>query len=270
MSLIIASINSGSNGNCYYIGNQTDAIFIDAGISCREIEKRMARLNLDINKIRAIIVSHEHTDHIKGIPVLSKKYNLPVYISEKTLHKSGMKLNRSISFLSNEQLSIASLEVHPFSKLHDAIDPFSFNISFEGIIVGVFTDLGTVCPNLIHHFKQCHAAFLEANYDDEMLEKGNYPYHLKRRITDGHGHLSNHKAFKLYKEHKAPYLQLLLLAHLSKENNNPYLAKSLFDTLGNATEIVVASRNEESAVYEILPCLHKSLKRSTSYQLSLF
>lgn len=270
MSLIIASINSGSNGNCYYIGNQYDAVFIDAGISCREIEKRMLRLNLDIKKIRAIVVSHEHSDHIKGVPVLSKKYNLPVYISEKTLNSSRMILPNSISFLNNQQLTIESLTIHPFSKLHDAADPFSFTISFEELTVGVFTDIGTVCSSLVNHFKRCHAAFLEANYDEEMLEHGRYPYFLKNRIRNGKGHLSNDKAFNLFKEHKASFLQLLLLSHLSKDNNDPIKAKSLFDSTASTTEIVVASRNEESRAYEINAAISKSLPMQHSYQLSLF
>jgi len=275
MSLTIASINSGSNGNCYYIGNGEDAVFIDAGISCREIEKRMARLGLDIQKIKAVFVSHEHADHIRGIPVLSKKYGLPVYISPATLQNSRMDLQDVISFAANETIKIGELEIFTFSKFHDAADPYSFNVHSGGITIGIFTDIGTVCNNLITHFKQCHAVFLEANYDDELLENGNYPFHLKKRIKSGWGHLSNAEALDLFKEHKAEYLQLVLLSHLSKDNNNPELVKGLFERCSANTEIAIASRYSESMVYEIklsenaeLFC-NKMIKKQ-GQQLSLF
>jgi phosphoribosyl 1,2-cyclic phosphodiesterase len=117
--------------------------------------------------------------------------------------------------------------------------------------VGVFTDLGIACKNLIHHFGQCHAAFLEANYDDDMLEKGGYPYHLKRRIRGGNGHLSNKQAVDLFLAHKAPYLGHLILSHLSKNNNDPSLVQQLFDACCGDTQIIVASRFVESAIFQI-------------------
>src|ERR1700722_12880885 len=191
MSLFIASLNSGSNGNCYYIGNSHDAVLIDAGISCRETEKRMLRLGLSMRKVRAIFVSHEHSDHINGIPVLAKKYQLPVYITPATLTSGGIVVDEYLfrPFAVSQTVSIGELQVTAFPKNHDAADPCSFMVSCNDIRVGIFTDIGIVCQNVISHFSQCHAAFLEANYDDEMLDKGGYPYHLKRRIRGGNGHL---------------------------------------------------------------------------------
>jgi phosphoribosyl 1,2-cyclic phosphodiesterase len=253
MSLFIASLNSGSNGNCYYIGNSHEAVLIDAGISCRETERRMHRLGLSIKKVKAIFVSHEHSDHISGIPVLAKKHQLPVYITPATLKSGGLALDENWirPFAVDHTVPVGNLLVTAFPKNHDASDPCSFTVSFNDIRVGVFTDIGMACQNVTEHFSKCHAAFLEANYDDEMLDKGGYPYHLKRRIRGGNGHLSNKQAAELFTAHKAPYLSHLLLSHLSKNNNDPTLVQQLFDTCCGNTPILVASRFVESAVFQI-------------------
>ncbi len=253
MSLFITSLNSGSNGNCYYIGNEHEAVLVDVGISCRETEKRMNRLGLSIQKVKAIFISHEHSDHISGVPVLAKKYNIPVYVTPKTL--LYLRVNpidhQVIHFIANQPVTIGELVVTAFPKFHDAIEPHSFVISCRDVTVGVFTDIGAACENLIAHFGKCHAAFLEANYDDEMLDNGGYPYHLKRRIRGGHGHLSNKQALELFLAHKPLYMSHLLLAHLSKNNNDPQLVYDLFKSNANGTEVIVASRYEETPVYHI-------------------
>lgn len=253
MSLFIASLNSGSNGNCYYIGNETEAILVDAGIPCSEIERRMQRLGLNMQNVKAIFVSHEHTDHISGVRVLSKKYKLPVYITLVTQRFGKLKLEKNLArtFTSLEQIVIGNLSITAFPKFHDAADPYSFIISCNQIKVGVFTDIGTPCENLIHHFKQCHAAFLEANYDDTMLEKGSYPYFLKSRIRGGKGHLSNKQALELFIAHKPSFMSHLLLSHLSKNNNCPDLVKQLFDQYAGNIKMIIASRYEETAVFHI-------------------
>jgi len=253
MSLFIASLNSGSNGNCYYIGNERGAVLVDAGISCRETEKRMKRLGLSMHKVKAIFISHEHSDHIRGVTVLAKKYSLPVYITPLTHTHSGLSLEDHLvfSFTAHQTITIGDLHITAFPKLHDAADPHSFMITCGDIKVGVFTDIGDICENLTFHFKQCHAAFLETNYDDELLENGNYPYHLKRRIRGGKGHLSNTQALALFINHKAPWLTHLFLSHLSKDNNNPQLVYNLFNAHANATEVIVAPRFEETRVYAI-------------------
>jgi phosphoribosyl 1,2-cyclic phosphodiesterase len=253
MSLFITSLNSGSNGNCYYVGNDTEAILIDAGISCSEIEKRMKRLGLNIQKIKAVFVSHEHTDHVSGLPVFSKKYQLPVYVTHATQRFGKMKLEKHLvtSFSALEPVSIGSLSVTGFQKYHDAADPYSFIIGCNKIKVGVFTDSGIACENLIHYFKQCNAAFLESNYDEDMLEKGGYPYFLKSRIRGVKGHLSNMQALKLFTEHKPRFMSHLLLSHLSKNNNCPKLVEKLFTEHADGVKIILASRYEETAVYHI-------------------
>ena len=253
MSLFITSLNSGSNGNCYYIGNKTEAILVDAGISCSEVEKRMTRLGLNIQKVKAVFVSHEHTDHISGLQVLSKKYQLPVYITLATQRFGRLKLEKHLvtSFAAHETIVIGNLSITAFPKFHDAADPFSFVVCCNKIKVGVFTDIGTPCENLIHHFKQCHAAFLEANYDDEMLDKGSYPFFLKNRIRGEKGHLSNKQALELFTTHKSSFMSHLLLAHLSKNNNSPELVEQIFNENAHGVKMIVASRYEETAVFHI-------------------
>jgi phosphoribosyl 1,2-cyclic phosphodiesterase len=253
MSLFVASLNSGSNGNCYYVGNEHEAILVDAGISCRETETRMARLGLSMRKVKAIFISHEHSDHIRGVTVLAKKYQIPVYITPLTMHHGGLRIDNDLvsAFFADRPITIGGLLITAFSKLHDAAHPHSFTIACGDIKVGVFTDLGAVCENLVLHFRQCHAAFLEANYDDELLENGRYPYHLKRRIRGGMGHLSNKQALALFMDHKPAYMSHLFLSHLSKDNNDPALVYNLFNTHARGTEIIVASRYQETPVYYI-------------------
>ncbi|MEP7255709.1 MAG: MBL fold metallo-hydrolase [Ferruginibacter sp.] len=252
MSLYITSLNSGSNGNCYYVGNSTDAVLIDVGISCRETEKRMKKLGLSIKTVKAIFVSHEHGDHIKGVSTLANKYSLPVYITADTA-KHGPILIRHLSktFTADEPVSIGELMITPFTKQHDASDPHSFIISYKKITVGVFTDIGIACEPVIRYFRQCHAAFLETNYDEVMLENGRYPLHLKNRIRGGQGHLSNRQALELFTAHRSPSLSHLFLSHLSKENNSPELAAQLFAKHAGDTNIIVASRYEATDIYTI-------------------
>jgi phosphoribosyl 1,2-cyclic phosphodiesterase len=254
MPVFIASLNSGSNGNCYYIGNEGEAVLVDAGISCRETEKRMARLGLSIQKVKAVFISHEHSDHIRGLAVLAKKYRLPVYITDGTVHHCG-DVPKELCFTLKSYLpvQIGSLQITAFPKHHDAVEPHSFMISNAETRIGVFTDIGATCEHLIRHFSQCHAAFLEANYDEEMLEQGRYPYYLKRRIRGGKGHLSNRQALELFINHKPEYMSHVLLAHLSKDNNNPDLAQQLFTEHAGDTNVIVASRYGESEVYCIDP-----------------
>ncbi len=278
MSLFISSINSGSNGNCYYVGNQHEAVLIDAGISCRETEIRMERSGLSMNKVKAVFISHEHTDHTRGVEVISRKYKIPVYLTEATHSKSRLRIGKDMLryFNARVPVQVGGLSVIAFSKMHDACDPHSFIVSGNGITVGVFTDMGSVCDNLIHHFKQCNAAFLEANYDEEMLENGSYPFYLKKRIRSDEGHLSNIQSLDLFINHRSEFMSHLLLSHLSQQNNDPKLVENLFASLAGSTRITIASRYRESAVYYISKHIPGSLQVSDTdfisraIQLTLF
>lgn len=253
MALQIASINSGSNGNCYYVGNSNEAVLIDVGISCREIEKRMKARGLSLDKVKAVFISHEHADHVNGLPVFTKKYQLPVYINQPVLYGCNFTLppEHVYSFAAGQPVTIGSLTVVPFAKHHDAADPYSFVVEHNDVRVGVMTDIGMVCNRVIDYFSQCHAVFLESNYDEQMLEQGRYPYHLKRRISGGKGHLSNTEALQLFLQHKAPYLNHLVLSHLSSNNNHPDIVHKLFTDNANGVQITVASRYSASAVFDV-------------------
>jgi phosphoribosyl 1,2-cyclic phosphodiesterase len=253
MPLYLSSINSGSNGNCYYIGNDNEAVLIDAGISCRQTERRMERLGLSISNVRAIFISHEHSDHTRGVEVLSRKHGIPVYITPATHKSSRLHLEPQLirPFTAHEPVRIGGLTVNPFPKRHDGQDPHSFTIVFNGITAGVFTDIGTACDQVIHYVSRCHAVFLEANYDETMLEEGNYPAYLKRRISGDEGHLSNTQALEIFKNYRAPFLKLLVLSHLSAQNNHPKVVHDLFAPHANGTRVAVASRYEETELFSV-------------------
>lgn len=275
MSLFVASLNSGSNGNCYYIGNQEDAVLIDAGLSCRETEQRMKRLELSMKKVKAIFISHEHSDHIHGVSTLSRKHKLPVYITQSTMTGGRLRLKEHLAapFRAYEPVTLGSLIIHAFPNIHDASDPHNFMVTHREVNIGIFTDIGQSNEHIIRHFEQCHAAFLESNYDEEMLETGSYPVSLKDRIRGGKGHLSNAQALELFLNHRPSHMTHLFLSHLSENNNSPKVVRDLFKGIAGKTEIIVASRKKESKLYHIrnIPgFVNRIVHRTPETQLSLF
>lgn len=275
MSLFVASLNSGSNGNCYFIASQLHSVIVDAGLSCRETEKRMKRIGRTLKNVDAVLITHEHADHIHGLPAIAKRYRLPVYISPPTLASSGYQIDRSLirGIQTHEPMIVGDLTVTAFRKSHDASDPYSFMVSHQGVNVGVFTDLGIPCENTIHYFSQCHAVFLESNYDEDLLEQGRYPLALKERIRGDKGHLSNRQALDLFVRHRAPHLSHLFLSHLSEDNNHPKLVTNYFSKDAGTTEIIVAGRKKETRLYHIrnvIPSRRRAVAESEIAQLSLF
>jgi len=278
MALYFTSLNSGSNANCYYAGTLEEGILIDAGLSCRETEKRMKLSNLPMENVKAVFISHEHTDLIYGLAGLAKKYHLPVYITHTTLNAIPFPIDSSLvrSFTHGKPVVIGNISITGFRKSHDAGDPHSFLVSAFGVNLGVITDIGHACKTVIRYFQQCHAAFLEANYCEDMLANGDYPYYLKRRISGDNGHLSNAQALELFCNYRSPQLRLLILSHLSRNNNRPELVESMFQPHAGTTQIVVASRYEASPVFSIEPMpiavslSYKKKKLPDERQLSLF
>jgi phosphoribosyl 1,2-cyclic phosphodiesterase len=276
MALFIASLNSGSNGNCYYIGNHEESVLIDAGLSCNETEKRMKKLNLAISSVKAIFISHEHSDHITGVAGISKKYQIPVYITPGTLASLKIPILAPLLRLlkSNEAIDIGGLTILAFPKSHDAVDPHSFVVSGQDVNIGVFTDIGNACAQVKTYFRQCNAVFLESNYCEEMLANGRYPRFLKQRISGDDGHLSNAQALELFLSCRGSQLSHLILSHLSKNNNKAALVKDIFDQHAGNTEIIIASRYKETSLYSIegnqpRPAIRKKAPPS-QIQLSLF
>jgi phosphoribosyl 1,2-cyclic phosphodiesterase len=254
----VTAIASGSNGNCYFFENENHAILIDAGISRKQILRRMENLGLEINKVRAIFVTHEHTDHTKGIDVLSRTQNILVFITEKTYANSNLKINDNlICFFKPEiELIISDIRIRPFLKNHDAAEPCSFIASSNGKNVGFITDIGSECNNVVSSLKNCDALFLESNYDETMLGEGSYPYFLKKRIASETGHFSNHQAGCLILENATPRLKHVFLSHLSGNNNTPKLAYNTFSGLVAQRNdlninVTVSSREKESNLLQL-------------------
>lgn len=251
----MASIASGSNGNCYYVENDDDAVLIDAGVSTKQIVERMARLGLSLSKLRGVFISHEHTDHIRGIDVFSRKHAVPVFMTQKTHASSGCFIkDNPVSFFSpGKPVQMGSIRVHPFLKSHDAIEPCGFSVSSGSSRVAVLTDVGLHCENVIEHIRNADALFLESNYDDQMLKTGSYPVHLKKRIASDRGHLSNTQAGMITLEYATTRLKHVFLSHLSANNNTPELALATFRRITNERselklEVRIASREKESPV----------------------
>jgi phosphoribosyl 1,2-cyclic phosphodiesterase len=251
MSLCFASLNSGSNGNCYLVGIKDNYVLIDAGISMRETLKRLSRLSVTIEEIKAIFISHEHADHISGLQRIATTFQIPVYLSRKMYENSPLEINAKLvqHIQHGAVIQIGKLEITAFSKKHDAADPFSFVISRNKKRVGVFTDIGEPCENLIRHFNSCHAMFLETNYDEELLENGNYPIFLKQRIKSEIGHLSNAQALNLFLHHKNENLSHLFFSHISRENNTTDRIHNLFLPHAGNVKLIIADRHRETNLF---------------------
>lgn len=246
----VCALASGSNGNCYYVGNEKEAILIDAGVSCKQVLERMVDRNLDPSKLQGIFISHEHVDHVRGTRVLSKKLGIPGFFNYGTWNKThkSSKPPHYRYFHNDTPFQLGSITIHAFTKKHDANEPCSFRIETEGVNIGVMTDIGSVCERVITNFNQCDAVFLESNYDEKMLWDGPYPWPLKKRVASDVGHLSNEQALELATKHGGENLKTIFLSHLSGENNTPELAYKTFNPLHDTYQIITTSRHEASEV----------------------
>jgi phosphoribosyl 1,2-cyclic phosphodiesterase len=228
-TLSVCMLASGSKGNSIYISDGQTSILLDAGLSGVEIERRLKIAGHCPDCINAILVSHEHSDHIKGVGILSRRYKLPVYISVETQKASKHilgELSEPISFQCGNTFQINTLTVRPFSLSHDAADPAGFTFSNGDIKIGIATDLGIATSMVKSHLKDCTALILEANHDPDMLINGSYPWPLKQRVKGKTGHLSNNESGALVKELLHEKLTHVILAHLSETNNTPEKALS--------------------------------------------
>lgn len=244
MEIFYTSINTGSNGNCFYIGNSHEAILVDVGIRKSTLLSRMESLGISMNEVKGILITHEHADHIFGLRTLLNEFKIPVFTTEECYHAIQHLFDSNLyrPIKANDQIHFEQFKVVTFHKQHDAVNPFSVVIETPKGNIGVMTDCGSLCASLIHHFKQCEVVFLEANYCPDMLEIGRYPKFLKNRIKGGLGHLSNRQAKELVISHRHPYLQHLILSHLSGNNNKPTIVEETFSGFVNDFKVTVASR----------------------------
>jgi len=228
-NLGVCVLASGSKGNAIFISSGDTSLLIDAGLSGIEIERRLRSRGLDPKDLNAIIVSHEHSDHIQGVGILSRRYKLPVYISSKTREAAVSQLGNLHDFKKFEcgsMFTINDLSIHPFSISHDAKDPCGFTVNQNGTKVGIATDLGIATSMVKEHLKGCTLLILEANHDEQMLINGPYPWPVKQRIKSRIGHLSNAASKTLLNELQHDGLKHVMLAHLSETNNTPQKAVS--------------------------------------------
>jgi len=231
--LAVCTLASGSKGNATYISDGQTSILVDAGLSGIEIQRRLTSRDQTPEDLDAIIVTHEHSDHTRGVGILSRRYKLPVYINPKT-HRAcpGLgKLYETRPFECGTTFQVNNMTVHPFAISHDAEDPAGFTIGQNGVTIGIATDLGIATAMVRQHLKRCALLILEANHDPTMLETGPYPWPLKQRIRSRTGHLSNPDSKKLLEELQHDNLQHVILGHLSEINNT---AQKAFDEVSRA------------------------------------
>ncbi len=227
----LVSIASGSSGNCIYIGSDSSHILVDAGISNKRIEQGLNEIGLKGSELNGIVITHEHSDHVKGLGVLARKHGVPIYGTRETLEEiEGMKSLGSYSrdllhpIEPDVEFSIGDLQIQPFSVDHDAANPVAYRVQCGRSSAAVATDMGHFDQYIIDHLQNLDALLLESNHDVNMLQTGPYPYYLKRRILGNHGHLSNENAGRLLNHILHDNLKHILLGHLSKENNYEALA----------------------------------------------
>ncbi|MBU0464802.1 MAG: MBL fold metallo-hydrolase [Proteobacteria bacterium] len=240
-SFCICPLASGSKGNSLFVSCLKNSILIDAGLSGIEIQRRLNLLNINPESLTAIIITHEHSDHIKGAGILSRRFKLPVYITQKTYEAAqGIgKIEDLCFFDCGTPFEIDQILVTPFSTSHDAKDPAGLTMEYNGHKIGIATDLGIVTTLVKEHLKNSNILYLESNHDLDMLINGSYPWHLKQRIKGRTGHLSNMDAGILVSELRTDALKHVILAHLSEENNCPKKAVQEISKSLNGSNVVL-------------------------------
>lgn len=225
------TIASGSSGNCLYAGDKNSHVLIDAGVSGKRIQQGLEAFGVDPHTVNAVLITHEHIDHISGLGVIARKYKIPIYATEKTLvqierTKSVGKIPTELFRVvkPNDTYQIGDINIRPFSISHDAADPVSYCLNNASVKIGMVTDLGYYDGDIVEQLKDSDLLYIEANHDINMLQVGPYPYYLKQRILGNKGHLCNEMAGRLVKELCSDRLKNVILGHLSRENNYPELA----------------------------------------------
>ena len=260
--LEFCSLYSGSSGNSLLVKTENTNILIDAGVSSKKIETALNSIDIDPSSLDGILITHEHTDHVQGLGTFAKKYDLPVFVNQKTLDampKQKEKISeKNINLIKiEEKFEIKDLKIKPFAIPHDAVNPCGFNIFKDNSKISIATDIGHMSNGIIKNLEDSLFILLEANYDPEVLMYSKYPYQLKTRIAGPTGHLSNEMAGKTISYLLKSGLKQAMLGHLSKESNFPELAyKTVIDELmpnfsENNFKLSVAKRDESSPLISI-------------------
>ncbi|MFW6035436.1 MAG: MBL fold metallo-hydrolase [Halothermotrichaceae bacterium] len=262
MKLKVSVLASGSSGNSIYVSTENSSILVDAGLSGKKIEERMQKVNGCCQALDALLVTHEHIDHIKGVGVLSRRYDLPIYANDLTwagAEKRLGKIKEKNCRIFKKEFMVGDLGVTPFSISHDASDPVGYIINCGSKKIGIATDMGYITPDVKEMLKGLDLLVLESNHDLEMLMTGSYPWSLKNRINGEEGHLSNDAAAEILPELINSNFPSILLAHLSKDNNKPELAyitvkNNLEDkdfVIGEDLQLEYTYRHKPTKLYEV-------------------
>lgn len=241
------SFGSGSSGNCYLLYTDRDALMIDAGVGVRMLKRYFGNYGMTLGRVRNILITHDHADHVKSVGSLCGEYGLPVYATPEVHH--GIERNycvrrkidgASVRYLEKgTTVTIGDFEVTPFAVPHDSADNVGYRIVYEGVVFCLITDAGHITDEIKSYIQEANYLVLEANYDKEMLKDGPYPEHLKVRIDGPTGHLSNHDCAQALVENATPQLRQVWLCHLSEENNHPELARKTVESILQSYGIVV-------------------------------
>ena len=253
--LNFCSLYSGSSGNSLFIQTENTKILVDCGVSCKKVEEGLKSIDVDPSSIDAVLITHEHSDHIKGLGTFSKKFDVPIFANQETLDNMEAQTSKIASnniniFKVSDKFEVGDLKIHPFSISHDAANPCGFNIYKNNKKISIATDIGTMDAKTVKNLEDSIFILLESNYDPDILRYSPYPYLLKRRIEGPTGHLPNSKAGETISYLMKSGLQTAMLGHLSKENNFPELAyKTVAEEIMNSNQdlskinLSVASRD---------------------------
>lgn len=264
MKFSICSLSSGSSGNSHYIKTGSTRLLIDAGKSGSFIQDALVSISESAHSLDGILVTHEHIDHIQSVGVLSRRFDIPLYMNKKTWSAVEAKIGKIAEhnvciFENDSSFEIKDIKVSSFSIPHDAVDPVGFCLSNGFKKIGFATDLGHMSQEILNQIKDSNLVFLEANHDIKMLEDGPYPAHLKKRVKGDYGHLSNSACGEAIVELSKDKVSTFMLAHLSETNNNPALAyKSVVEVLNSHgiqenkdVQIKVTRRSQPSGLFEL-------------------
>lgn len=231
----VTVLASGSKGNCTLVRSSKTRLLIDAGLSCRELLRRLLLCGEDAGALDAVLITHEHSDHVAGLRVLARRLKIPVYITGPTFQEyqrcvrdtngRHVSLDRHENFCSGGAFQVGDISVMPFTIPHDAIDPVGFTLCADGVKLGICTDLGYLPASVHHHLRGCHILMIESNHDLELLRGGPYPWSVKQRVMSRVGHLSNDALADFFTSDYDGRAEFLILAHLSEQNNHPEIAR---------------------------------------------
>jgi phosphoribosyl 1,2-cyclic phosphodiesterase len=258
MKLNFCSLSSGSSGNCYYLGNEFHGILIDAGISATSIRKFLKNIDISMQTIMGVLITHNHIDHVRGLEVLARKNSLPAFTTRK-IWKSILTPRIKIShdcireIPLQQKFHLAGFDIEAFPVYHDAPETIGFHICAGEKKITIATDLGHICQTAAQYIQAANLLVLESNYDEQMLLNGQYPHYLKERIKSDHGHLGNHQTSAFLADIISDNLTHICLAHLSKNNNTPELVLQTLEQTLSARGIILNGQQRISILNRNMP-----------------